>query len=80
LETEKLTITVNGRRERLFRGLKVRHAIGNRAAKKVEAHRALVYDQDNNLVDLDGALYEGEALTVVPVTEEQWIRRKVFLE
>jgi hypothetical protein len=57
-------IYVDDEPRRFFLGLRVRHAIGYRAAWRVERREAIVIDQDGNQVDLDGALYEGERLYV----------------
>lgn len=48
----------------LFLGLRVRHAVGYRQARRVERGEAMVEDGDNNRVDLDGALYDGQRLYV----------------
>jgi hypothetical protein len=60
----KVTVTVNGKPTTLFLGLSVRHAIGAKTAKAVVSGRATVTNSDGNLVGLDGALYDGEALIV----------------
>lgn len=57
-------VYVNGERRRLFLGLRVRHAIGYRKARQVERGQAVVKDDEGNVVDLDGALHEGERLIV----------------
>jgi hypothetical protein len=57
-------IYVDDEPRRFFLGLRVRHAIGYRAAWRVERREAIVIDQDENQVDLDGALYDGERLYV----------------
>lgn len=61
---EKVTVVVNGRPATFFLGLRVRHAIGSRAARAVEQRRATVRDAAGNEVGLDGALYDGEVLIV----------------
>jgi hypothetical protein len=62
--TRRVIVYVNEEPRRLFLGLRVRHAIGYRAAWRVERGEALVTDAAGNRVDLDGALYEGERLYV----------------
>jgi hypothetical protein len=57
-------IYVDDEPRRFFLGLRVRHAIGYRAAWRVERCEAIVIDQDGNRIDLDGALYDGERLYV----------------
>jgi hypothetical protein len=61
---EKVRVTVNGKESTFFLGLSVRHAIGNRAARDVQAGRRIVCDTDGNLIGLDGALYDGQVLVV----------------
>ena len=61
----EITVYVGGRPQRQHLGFRVRHAIGSRAAKRVEAGEAEVRDADGNRVDVDGALYDGERLHVV---------------
>lgn len=61
---QRLVIYVDDEPRRFFLGLRVRHAIGYRAAWRVERREAIVIDQDGNQVDLDGALYDGERLYV----------------
>jgi hypothetical protein len=55
---------VNDEPLQLFLGLRVRHAVGYRQARRVERGEAMVEDGDNNRVDLDGALYDGQRLYV----------------
>ena len=64
---QRLVIYVDDEPRRFFVGLRVRHAIGYRAAWRVERREAIVIDQDGNQVDLDGALYDGERLYVQEV-------------
>jgi hypothetical protein len=61
----RVTVYVNDEPRRLFLGLRVRHAVGYRAAWHVERGEALIQDAVGNQVDLDGALYDGERLYVV---------------
>jgi hypothetical protein len=61
---EKVKVIINGKPSTFFLGLRVRHAIGARAARAVARGRAQVRDGADNLVDLDGALYDGETLIV----------------
>jgi len=62
----RVVVYVEGEPRRFFLGLRVRHAIGYRHAWRVERGEAIVEDGDGNRVDLDGALYDGERLTVRP--------------
>ena len=62
--TRRVTVTVNGEPRRYFLGLRVRHALGYEQAQRVEQGRAVVEDGDCNRVDLDGALFDGQRLTV----------------
>jgi hypothetical protein len=55
---------VNDEPLQLFLGLRVRHAVGYRQARRVERGEAMVEDGDGNRVDLDGALYDGQRLYV----------------
>ena len=61
---QRLTVYVNDEPRRFFVGLRVRHAVGYRAAWRVERREAIITDGDGNRVDLDGALYDGERLYV----------------
>jgi hypothetical protein len=61
---EKVCVTVNGKQATYFLGLAVRHAIGQRAARDVQAGRRIVCDADGHLVGLEGALYDGQVLVV----------------
>jgi hypothetical protein len=63
----RITVYVDDEPRRFFLGLRVRHAIGYRGAWRVERGEAIVEDGEGNQVDLDGALYEGERLTVRPI-------------
>lgn len=62
----RITVYVDDEPRRFFLGLRVRHAIGHQRARRVERRNAVVEDGDGNLVDLDGALYDGERLYVRP--------------
>jgi hypothetical protein len=61
---EKVSVIVNGKESTFFLGLAVRHAIGSRAARAVQAGRRIVCDPDGNQIGLDGALYDGQVLVV----------------
>lgn len=63
---QRVVVYVNDEPRRFFLGLRVRHAVGYRAAWRVERGEAIVEDGDGNRLDLDGALYEGERLFVKP--------------
>jgi hypothetical protein len=65
-KTQRITVYVDDEPKRLFLGLRVRHAIGYRASWRVERKQAAVEDRDGNLIDLDGAVFEGERLYVKP--------------
>jgi hypothetical protein len=60
----QVLVYVDDEPRRSFLGLRVRHAIGYRQARRVERRKAEVQDDRGNKVDLDGALYEGERLYV----------------
>ena len=62
MKNEKITVYVNDKPRELFRGLRVKNAIGARATQRVKTHHAIVRDADGNVVDVDGALYDGERL------------------
>ncbi len=66
MPSEKITVYVNDKPKQFFVGAQVKHAIGARATKAVRAHRAIVRDADGNMIDVDGALGEGERLFVTP--------------
>jgi hypothetical protein len=70
---QRLTIYVNDEPRRFYLGLRVRHAVGYRAAWRVERREAIIIDGDGNQIDLDGALYDGERLYVrhLPATETE---------
>ena len=70
MDSSKLTVYVNDKPNQLFRGLAVKHAIGSRKTRAVQAHRAIVRDADGNIVDVDGALYDGERLYLSPTSPE----------
>lgn len=63
---QRVIVYVNDEPRRFFLGLRVRHAVGYRAAWRVERGEAIVEDGDGNRLDLDGALYEGERVFVKP--------------
>ena len=67
MDTEKITVYVNDRPKDLFLGMCVKHAIGARWVRLVKSHRALVVDAAGNRVELDGALYHGERLSLTPI-------------
>jgi hypothetical protein len=69
-QTRRLTVYVNGEPRSFFLGLRVRHAIGCGDARLVEQGQATVQDADGNIVDLDGALYDGERLYVKQIPED----------
>ncbi len=68
----KVPVTINDRTEMFHLGLKVKHAIGARWARKARAQRAIVRDAEGNRYDLDGALYDGQRLIVEEVTTEEY--------
>ncbi|MDB4897428.1 MAG: hypothetical protein JWN15_3690 [Firmicutes bacterium] len=67
---EPLSVTVDGKAVRLFRGATVRHALINAAAsselvKQVASGGAVVWDETAGAqTDLGGALYDGQVLAV----------------
>lgn len=67
MQIETLTVYVDDKPKRLLNGQKVKHAIGPRKTKAVQAHRAIVRDAAGNTVDIDGALYTDERLYVAPM-------------
>lgn len=67
----QVRVTVNGKTAAFHLGLKVKHAIGSAWARKVRARRAIVRDGHGNPVDLDGALADGQRLTVSDATEAE---------
>ena len=69
---ERVRVSVNGKPGNFFLGLKVKHALGPDWARKVRAHRAIVRDAEGNRYDLDGALFDGQALIVEDVTPEEY--------
>jgi hypothetical protein len=77
--TEKITVYVNDKPKALFLGMCVKHAIGARWASRVKSHRALVLDAAGNRVELDGALHDGERLSLATTDAQQFaddIRRR----
>lgn len=69
--TQKITVYVNDEPNRFFLGLRVRHAIGYQHAWRVARREAVVQDAEGNLLDLEGALYDGERLYVQPIAPAQ---------
>ncbi len=63
--SQVIKVWVSGRPERLYLGMKVKHALGPRLSREVRDGRAVVRDQFGQ-VDLDGALYDGQRLVVEP--------------
>jgi hypothetical protein len=64
---QKITVYVNDKPKRTFLGMRVRNVIGARAVQRVVAHHAIVRDGEGNVVDIDGALYDGERLYIAPM-------------
>lgn len=64
---QKITVYVNDKPKQTFLGMRVRNVIGARAVQRVQAHRAIVRDSEGNVVDVDGALYDGERLYIAPM-------------
>jgi D-arabinose 1-dehydrogenase-like Zn-dependent alcohol dehydrogenase len=60
----RITVYVNGEARRTFLGLRVRRVLGHEEAGRVEQGEAVVEDAEGSRVDLDGALYDGQRLTV----------------
>jgi hypothetical protein len=67
MKRETITVYVNDKPKQLFIGMSVKHAIGARKAQAVREHRTIVRDADGNIVDVDGALYDGERLYLAPM-------------
>lgn len=67
----QVRVTVNGKTATFHTGLKVKHAIGAAWARKVRARRAIVRDGHGNRVDVEGALSDGQHLTVADATEAE---------
>lgn len=67
MKAQKITVYVNGKPKQTFLGMCVRNVIGAHAAQRVQAHRAIVRDAEGNVVGIDGALYDGERLTIAPL-------------
>jgi hypothetical protein len=67
VKTEKITVYVNDQPKELFLGLRVKNALGARWTQRVKEHRAVVRDAEGNRVDVDGALYDGERLSLSPM-------------
>lgn len=63
----KITVYVNDKPKITVLGMRVRNVIGARAVQRVQMHRAIVCDGDGNVVDIDGALYDGERLYIAPM-------------
>lgn len=64
---QKITVYVNDKPKITFLGMRVRNVIGARAVQRVQAHRAIIRDGEGNVVDVDGALYDGEQLYIAPM-------------
>lgn len=72
---ERITVYVNDKPKRIFFGMRVKNALSARRVKMVLEHHALIRDPDGNSVDIDGALYGGERLYVVPIDPEAFAER-----
>ena len=66
MKREKITIYVNGRAKTVFFGMRVKDAISARRGRAVREHRAVIRDAEGNRIDIDGALYDGERLSISP--------------
>lgn len=64
---QKITVYVNDKPKQTFLGMRVRNVLGARVVQRVQAHRAIVRDGEGNVVDIDGALYDGERLYIAPM-------------
>jgi hypothetical protein len=62
--SQRITVYVSSEPRRFFLGLRVRHAVGHETAWRVERGEAIVEDGDGNQLDLDGALHDGQRLTI----------------
>jgi hypothetical protein len=72
VKTGKITVYVNDKPKVLFLGMCVKHAIGVRWTNRVKLHRALVLDAAGNRVEIDGALHDGERLSLAPIDAQQY--------
>lgn len=66
---EPLTVTVDGKPVRLFRGAEVKHALnaagGSDLLRRVQSGQAAVWDETaGGATDLGGALYDGQRLVI----------------
>lgn len=64
MKSQKITVYVNNKPKTTFLGMRVRNVIGARAVQRVQAHQAIVRDGEGHVVDIDGALYDGERLYI----------------
>jgi hypothetical protein len=67
MKRETIIVYINDKPKETFLGMCVKNVIGARAAQRVKTHRAIVRDADGNIVDVDGALYDGERLYLAPM-------------
>lgn len=68
---EPITVTVDGKEIRLFRGAEVKHALnwagGHALIARVMAGQAVVWDETAGAeTDPGGALYQGQRLSIQP--------------
>jgi len=68
--SQRITVYVSEEPKRFFLGLRVRHAVGPEAAWRVERGEVIVEDGNGNQLDLDGALYDGQRLTIRTAPEQ----------
>ena len=66
MKPEKITVYVNGKAKSVFFGMRVKDALSARRARAVREHRAAIRDAEGNRIDPDGALYDGEHLSISP--------------
>ena len=66
VKSEKITVYVNDRPKTLFFGMRVKNAFSARRVQAVREHRAVIRDAEGNRIDVDGALYDGERLSISP--------------
>jgi hypothetical protein len=67
MQRQKIIVYVNDKPRETFLGMRVRNVLGARALQRVRARQAIVRDGEGNVVDVDGALYDGEHLYIAPI-------------
>jgi len=70
-ETAPITVFINDRPRRAFIGMRVRAILRAHQTAAIRAQRAQMRDADGNVVDMDGALFNGARLYVVVTTPRE---------